>query len=239
MAQDDYLLTGLISLGLIITVILLIPTPDMNNDKKKCQLPPSSDAMPVECHESCILTNLEMHHNFMFSQQWQFPLKDEGAFTFDACAPNGGLVVYLTDHPNNKTISDSQGYAIVLNDQSHQNKCYIGKLPNFIMVDPRNSAGQVNTNFKLNSDPSVCQTYWVMHSGGQILVGSGNEAGGNEIICCLNLDEYGPKGIRYFGFGCLRRETTGIRIRDIKIYDAPEVGCDFLSMATKTCALAK
>lgn len=208
----------------------------VNMNEVQCKKPGSRSAMPVQCNETCMLTNRDMHPNFVFTEQWQLPEADNGAFTFDACAPNGGLVVYLSDNPNNETLGDSNGYAVVLNDQSAQVKSYVGKLPHFILADPRSSLSRVNYAFQLNNDPSACQTYWVIYNQGEVLVGLGNKAGENEVICCLQGDQFPVKGIRYFGFGCLRREDVGIRIRDIRTYDAPAGGCQWLDFAETRCS---
>ncbi len=223
---------GLILLG----IVVWLTWPDSDADPATCPPPPlTAPADPK--NDACILTNREMHASFQFNEQWQLPSGGEGAFVFDVCAPRGGLVVYLTDNPNNETLSDTKGYAIVLGDQAARPRSYIGKLPHFVLAsDARTAMGRVNYDFALNDDPQACTSYWVICSGGEVQFGVGDAAGKNTLICCMKDDPFPVEGLRYFGFGCLRREDVGIRVRNIRTYDAPVGGCKWLSMSEHSCA---
>ena len=175
-------------------------------------------------HSGIVLKNPNMHPNHSFCKQWQLPEDDRGAVTFSACAPSGGLVVYLSTSPDNATLSDSRGYAIVLDDQGDPPRSYIGELPHFEMVDNRNSTSRINKGFRLNASENSCQLYWVLYDHGNILVGEGAYAPGSEatlIVCRNDSMNDPPMGVRYFGFGTLRRETDGITISRIATYDVP------------------
>lgn len=183
-----------------------------------------SDAPSVHPQSSVMLTNPNMHPNHRFCKQWQLPEDDRGAFTFTACAPSGGLVIYLSTQPDNATLSDARGYAIVLDDQQDPPRSYIGVLPRFEMPDNRNSTSRINRGFRLNAARGSCQRYWVLYDNGNVLVGEGAFHPGAEaslIVCRDDSMNDPPLGVRYFGFGTLRREEEGISVSNIATYDAP------------------
>lgn len=174
-------------------------------------------------HSEVTLVNENMHPSHYFdAAQWQLPEADRGAFTFTACGPAGGVVVYLSTSPDNTTLSDARGYAIVLDDQGDPPRSYIGELPHFSQPSPRS---RVNEGFRLNSARASCQTYWVVYDRGVILVGEGafspSSVAASLIVCKDDSVSDAPVGVRYFGFGTLRRETEGITISRIATYDAP------------------
>jgi hypothetical protein len=180
-------------------------------------------ASAAAAHTEMTLVNENMHASHLFDPvQWQLPENDRGAFTFTACGPAGGLVVYLSTSPDNTTLSDARGYAIVLDDQGDPPRSYIGELPQFSQPSPRS---RVNQGFRLNSARASCQTYWVLYDHGTILVGEGafspSSAAASLIVCKDDSASDAPVGVRYFGFGTLRRETEGITVSRIATYDAP------------------
>jgi hypothetical protein len=231
---------GYIAAGIIVAIVIFIfATEDKLpvsrqvlefiglRDSSPCPKPqPKKATIPVCKEEACVLYNETMNPNHLFSEQWQLSETDHGAFTFMAQAPTGGLVIYLADSPNNR---EAKGYAIVLDDQD---KSYVGKLPHFVMVDNRHSQSKINKGFKVKDDTM----YWVIYSKGTVLIGEGTDTGKGKLITCIEGDVNAPQGLKYFGFGAIRKEERGIMVKDIKTYDAPEGRCSWLTMTPHQCS---
>jgi hypothetical protein len=188
-------------------------------------------------YDSVTVRSLSMNPSRVFVGQWQLARADSGTITFKACGQRGGLVVYLVDNPNMETLSDSHGYAVVLDNQKDVPESYIAAIPGPLATKHRKS--RTNKGFTLNSDPSSCQQYWITYENGTLLVGEGDvpqEGAQTKLITCMTGDDNAPRNLKWFGFGTLRQDEVGINISDLRTYDAPAAGCSWFADAPRQCS---
>lgn len=209
----------------------------MQSECKKCDI---KTIVPIDkdevMYDNAQLTNAFMNPSKNFFRQWHLARVDSGGFSFEVCAPNGGLVVYLVDNPNDKSLSDSHGYAIVLDNQRDPPETYISSVPGFPSKHPKS---KINKGFRLNADANSCAKYWVVYDKGSVLVGSGGTPGeeGAKLITCLTNDDMASTGLYYFGFGLLSKdEEVGVSIKNIRTFDAPDSGCKWSAMVPQQCS---
>lgn len=212
-------------------------TDDSQNPKTwGCQVPPLIPIDPTSAYayNAVTLVNPHMHPNHVFFvDQWHLARKDSGAISFDASAPAGGLVVYLTDQPIDKTLSEARGFAVVLDNQGRVPETYIAKVPG---QPAKHSKTRVNRGFQMV--PGVAQKYWIIYEAGNLLVGQGSNPGDPEakIITCLENDGTAPSNMYYFGFGTLRKEERGIEVNNIRTFDAPAANCEWKALIPARCS---
>lgn len=247
MSEEGTLMTMMVMLGLALVVVTMSSSSSSSSYRQQqkqesspeCPLPTS--IVPISYDEfafdNTTLTNSSMNPSRVFFNQWHFAKPDSGAITFEACAPNGGLVVYLVNDPNNETLQDSQGYAIVLDNlaASGVSETYVSGIPGF---PSRHRLSRLNRGWMINTDIEACSKYWIVYENGNVLVGEGDVpgAGNSKLITCLSNDPVAPKGIYWFGFGALRKEETGIEIKNIRTFAAPAAGCSWKALVPQRCS---
>lgn len=211
----------------------------LQSECKKCEIRSVVPAGKDEfVYDEARLTNAFMNPSKSFFRQWHLARVDSGGFSFDVCAPLGGLVVYLVDKPNAETLADSRGYAIVLDNKRDPPETYIAAIPGFPTKHPRS---KINKGFRLNADENACVSYWVVYDKGALLVGSGGTPGeeGAKLITCLNptAADTVPSGLYYFGFGLLSKdEEVGATVKNIRTFDAPDSECKWTAMVPQQCS---
>lgn len=206
-----------------------------NEDNESCDMP-VVPLIPLGAehfaYDSIIVRNSSMNSSHQFHSQWHLAERDHGAISFECCAERGGLVVYLVDHPNERTLKDSRGYAIVLDNQGASvSETYIAALPGF---PSKHRGSRTNRGFTTSS----CQKYWIVYDRGTVLVGSGGRPGSPDakLITCLQHDADAPTDVYWFGFGALRRDEIGMTVRNIRTFDAPPAGCSWSAAVPQRCS---
>jgi len=187
-------------------------------------------------YDSLTVLNPSMNPSHQFFRQWHLAKADHGAVSFECCAPRGGLVVYLVDNPNDATLKDSKGYAVVFDNQRSTHETYVSRVPGFPSKHPRT---RTNKGFTMNADPNACTKYWIVYTRGTVLVGTGGEPGSADsklITCMQGDDDVAPAGVYWIGFGSLSQDTSGMTIKNIRTFDAPNEGCEWSAMVPQRCS---
>jgi hypothetical protein len=203
----------------------------------KCSIKPAEVVGINEFSHDTTLTNSFMNPSKKFLSEWHLQHVDKGGFSFDACAPMGGLIVYLVDKPDND--SQQRGYAIVLDNNRDPPESFVSPIPGFPSKHPKS---RVNKGFKLNSDERGCIRYWVVYDKGTVLVGEGEQPSSkatesnSKLITCMQNDYNAPKNLYYFGFGILNKNEEGITIKNIRTFAAPDSGCQWSAMVPQQCS---
>lgn len=227
------------TIGVLSAAAVYAMRPDNIKDTPEDCTPPRQ-RVPLDLNElvfdAVTVRSAGTQPSHSFHRDWKFAEVGSGGVTFEACAPNGGLVVYLADRITERR-GDIQGYAVILDDQSEEHKSYISPLPGFPSPHFRS---KLNKGFRVANCRDGHRRYWVVYSKGNLIVGEGDTPGNGKsrVITCLALREgdYAPPNIEYIGFGSLQNEPVGIQIRNIRVFDAPGEGCSWSAIAANPCA---
>lgn len=210
-------------------------------DDSKCSVVPSP-VVPAGAKNGIVYDKVDVANpsgninRVFFPEQWQLARADSGALQFNVSnKTNGSLIVYLVDQPNNRTLADSRGYAVVFDHTRDTPRTFVSAIPGLPSVHPKS---RTNKGHRMGPDET---TYWIVYEKGTVLVGTGSRPGGPDakLVTCLQGDdaEAAPTGIKYFGFGSLcQTGNNPIEVTKIRTFDAPDKGCSWTTIVPQRCS---